>query len=478
MKRNSPLRNLNKTFFLVLLSFVFLLVEQKAKAQGNVVTENIQSSHDGYFYSFWNDGESGPDGEMGSVSMTLLPGGSYSVAWNNVNNFTAGKGWHKGKADRNICYSANFDGGLNGYLAVYGWTIDPLIEYYIVESWGSWRPPGAISKGTFTSDGGTYDIYETTRTEQPSILGTATFQQYWSVRKTKKLSGTVTFANHVAAWESVGMPLGSEWNYQIMLTEGYQSTGSSNITMSECPTCSTSAPTTTSVEYCEGSASQQLTATGTALKWYTTAAGGTASTTAPTPSTSSAGTTFYYVSQTKNGCESPRERISVTVYARPEVTITPEGNTTLAQGETVELKANKGHVAYIWLNEDKVISMSSNLIVNSAGVYTLKITNSSGCTNSSSITVDITTGMHSSMKNSIGRVYPIPARDEVIIETEIDLNGALFSITNATGEEVSLPIRIEGTNAKMNVNGLANGTYLLMIRQNTTVLTKKIVVAN
>lgn len=183
--------------------------------------------HNGFYYSFWNDKNSG------SAFMTLEAGGQYKTIWSNIGNFTAGKGWVTGKADRVICFSGSFNGGENGFLAVYGWTRNSLIEYYVVENYGTWIPPGGISKGTFASDGGIYNIYQTTRFNQPSIDGMQTFQQYWSVRTTKRSSGTVTFANHVAAWKSKGMNLGTTWGYQIMESEGNKSSGRSTITVSE-----------------------------------------------------------------------------------------------------------------------------------------------------------------------------------------------------------------------------------------------------
>ena len=73
---------------------------------------------------------------------------------------------------------------------------------------------------------------------------------------------------------------------------------------------------TTPVTYCQNAIVVPLTATGTNLLWYTTATGGTGSTTAPTPSTTTPGNTSYWVSQTI-GCESPRAEIAVTVNALP-----------------------------------------------------------------------------------------------------------------------------------------------------------------
>jgi hypothetical protein len=93
-------------------------------------------------------------------------------------------------------------------------------------------------------------------------------------------------------------------------------------------TCSTPAPTVTSaVAYCQNDAATQLSATGTDLLWYTQASGGTGSSTAPTPVTTTAGTTSYWVSQTI-GCEGPRAKIDVTVHSRPVSAVIAQTNIT------------------------------------------------------------------------------------------------------------------------------------------------------
>jgi endo-1,4-beta-xylanase len=163
----------------------------------------------------------------GSATMVLKTDG-FSVNWTGGTEFVGREGVRPGSGSLAVNYTATFNPNGNSYLCVYGWTTSPLVEYYVVDSWGSWKPPGGSSLGTVTSDGGTYDIYKSTRTNQPSIQGTATFPQYWSVRQQKRTSGTITLANHIAAWAGKGMPMGEF--YEVSMTvEGYQSSGSADL---------------------------------------------------------------------------------------------------------------------------------------------------------------------------------------------------------------------------------------------------------
>ncbi|WP_039916157.1 glycoside hydrolase family 11 protein [Cellvibrio mixtus] len=203
-------------------------------ASAQTLTSNSTGTNNGFYYSFWKD--------SGNASMTLQSGGRYTSQWNSgTNNWVGGKGWNPGSSSRVLSYSGNYgvSNSQNSYLAFYGWTKSPLIEYYIIESYGSYNPAscsGGTDYGSFQSDGATYNVRRCQRINQPSIEGnSSTFYQYFSVRNPKKgfgnISGTITFANHVNFWASKGLNLGTH-DYQVLATEGYQSTGTSDITVS------------------------------------------------------------------------------------------------------------------------------------------------------------------------------------------------------------------------------------------------------
>ncbi|WP_083940604.1 T9SS type A sorting domain-containing protein [Rudanella lutea] len=77
--------------------------------------------------------------------------------------------------------------------------------------------------------------------------------------------------------------------------------------------------TTNPVLYCLNDSPRSLTASGTGLRWYQQATGGTFTTDSPSPNTSRVGTLTYYVSQVSGstGCESPRTQVDAQVLAQP-----------------------------------------------------------------------------------------------------------------------------------------------------------------
>jgi hypothetical protein len=198
-----------------------------ADASQNVLKSYSSGTNNGYFWSLWKS-----DDISGNVTYTNGSGGNYSVSWNmSRGNFTCGKGWSTGSKTRKIGYNcgAFTHNGGGGTLAYYGWSRNPLLEYYVNEKWGAHRPADGSSLRTVTSDGATYNVYTSWRANAPSIDGTKSFRQIYSTRTSQAPTGsncTITFANHANAWAAAGYGLGSDMSPSaILLTEAW---GASN----------------------------------------------------------------------------------------------------------------------------------------------------------------------------------------------------------------------------------------------------------
>ncbi len=142
---------------------------------------------------------------------------------------------------------------------------------------------------------------------------------------------------------------------------------------------------TSPVNYCLNETPIALEASGTNLKWYTAAAGGTFSEVAPVPSTDFAGTNFYYVTQTIDGCESERSAIEVITSQLPNVTIT--GDLTICKGEETTLTAS-GADFYNW-GEGFVTTNSKIVSPNATTTYSVTGKGADGCEKTTSFTVNV-----------------------------------------------------------------------------------------
>lgn len=205
--------------------FAALVMAACATLAANAQVHNNGTGTDhGYYYSLYSSG--------GSATMTF-PGagtypGNYAITWSGVNDVVGGKGWQTGSA-QSIGYNVGSASGYNN-ISIYGWTTSPLVEYYICE-FGS--VVSGTNKGSVSSDGHTYTTYEHQQVNQPSIQGTATFEQYLDQWGGSSIGSnhTVTTGNHFTHWKNIGLPMGN-FNYQILGTEAYGGrSGSVNATV-------------------------------------------------------------------------------------------------------------------------------------------------------------------------------------------------------------------------------------------------------
>ena len=223
----------NKSVLSAIIWVILLFSSLNAMTQTFCIenSDQIAGIEDGYRYELWNQNA------QGTACMTLGEGALFSGEWDGILNYLARRGLaynqtqeHQEVGEFFATYDCDYNpttASGNSYLSIYGWTVDPLIEFYIVEDWRNWIPSmaaGATNKGTIEVNGSIYDIIENTRTNQPSIQGTATFQQYFSIRRDERNSGTINISDHFTKWEELGLELGKLHEVSFVV-EGYQSDG-------------------------------------------------------------------------------------------------------------------------------------------------------------------------------------------------------------------------------------------------------------
>jgi hypothetical protein len=160
---------------------------------------------------------------------------AFSAAWNNSGDYLGRLGFEWGNGsktyDKYGTIAAEFSfkksgtaGGFS-YIGIYGWSVNPCTEWYIVDdSFGTmpFAPWGATLKGTPTViDGETYKFYSNnTNGTGGSRCNASSWMQFWSIRQKSRQCGTITISDHFKAWDAAGMKLGGLLEAKILVETG------------------------------------------------------------------------------------------------------------------------------------------------------------------------------------------------------------------------------------------------------------------
>ena len=191
-----------------------------------VKTSNQTGKAAGLEWALWSNGTGG--------SITTYDVPAFSAAWNNSGDFLARLGlqWNASKTydqygtiTAQFAYTRTGTAGGYSYIGMYGWSVSPCVEWYIVDdSWNKMpvNPGSTTNKGTADIDGGKYTLYTraTTGTGGSKCSGTTSWAQYYSVRQTARQCGQISVTAHFDAWAAAGMPLGKMDQAQILLEVG------------------------------------------------------------------------------------------------------------------------------------------------------------------------------------------------------------------------------------------------------------------
>ena len=228
--------------FLAFTSVPFMAKDISANAAQTLTTSPSHTQETGWYNDYHH--EIWQADTPNTSTMTLYEdGGGFSTKWqcgpnNSKGNFLARRGLfygrHTGKywqdygnfcCDFDCTWSAGSSG--NSRICIYGWTEDPLVEFYIIEDWKNWVPSSANAKQV-TIDGSVYDVFTNPMNSYNITGSNGPFTQYISVRKTPRTSGTISIYKHFEAWESLGMKMGDFYEVAFNV-EGWESDGQADV---------------------------------------------------------------------------------------------------------------------------------------------------------------------------------------------------------------------------------------------------------
>ncbi|TRW23096.1 T9SS type A sorting domain-containing protein [Flavobacterium zepuense] len=329
--------------------------------------------------------------------------------------------------------------GISAWIAVGSENTDP-------STWTTWVPMA------FSSQAGNNDEY------MAAIGADLAPGTYYYNTRFQINGGAFTYGGYSAAG-------GGEWN------------GTTNVNGVLTVLCFTTAPYAAATQvFCNSATVASLTAVGDNIQWYDVATGGIAL----SPDTVVEDGAVYYASQSDNGCESGRSQTTAYVFVVPAATGEATQEVSVYPGEVATIEnimvVTQGYVIWYASEADAMAGVNplpAGFAITAGATY-YAVAAVDECTSNEvfAVTVSSITLGTDHLDVAAFSYYPNPVKDVLNISYSSDITSV--TVFNLLGQQV-LGLQPSATNVKVDMNALADGTYVLNVTAGSTVKTIKVV---
>lgn len=233
--KKSILKKILSTALAAVVGITFMPTAESMTANAADLLE--QGTHEGLDWELWNQDN------QGTVNMELSGIGGFTAEWSDTldSEFSTGKIWKSEQpevdsmGDIRMHYAvSDFESDGVLYFGAHGWTQENRVEFFIIENFNDWRPPGDNAKliDSITVDDHIYDVYEIYNSISP-VEPIDIIPKYFSVRREgdTSMNGNINVSEHFRQWEKLGLDIGSKLYQVSFAVTPYNSSGYADVQM-------------------------------------------------------------------------------------------------------------------------------------------------------------------------------------------------------------------------------------------------------
>lgn len=169
-----------------------------------------------------------------------------------------------------------------------------------------------------------------------------------------------------------------------------------------------------------------------------------------------------------NGCTTT-DSIDILSLA-PGLTIDLGPDITIMQGDSATIDAGPGFTSYSWSHGDT----TQTTTVNVAGTYSVTVMDSTGCSGSDTITLNVIVGFNNHLHQTI-EIFPNPSTAQFSIRSKHSLHD--IRIIDALGKHIEFELIRQNANYfEVNLAAVSQGIYYIQLGVNQTRISKKLLV--